>query len=166
MSNIIEYRAWDGSLMWNNVQNAYDFFNVESEVRSYNPYNSSIDFTSFGDVLKTAKSVMLYTGLCDYIGQKLYENDIVTFKYGHQSEPKNESVLTAKVIFDRGGFALENWAIRIALIDCLVIDGKITGCLWHESGRNAMGDAYLQINSVKKVGDIFHNPLLLENQPE
>lgn len=72
----IEYRAWDGKRMWYQVQNAYDYFGVV-QYEDHDPYDSSIEFGSFQQVLNSAKSVMQFTELYDKNKKKIWEGDVV-----------------------------------------------------------------------------------------
>ena len=81
--------------MYYNVQNAYDYI-----CNSYT--KTAIPEDCFGDVLRNEDYIVeQYTGKDDKNGKKIFEGDIVAFRYGHNKD-------ICEVVFENGAFGIAN----------------------------------------------------------
>ena len=85
-----------------------------------------------------------YTGLKDENGKEIYEGDIIEFSYDMFVGNFDTFVAKGKVVFEEGAFYVEVF----------------------ENERTTKDEAYLlysiNLDTIEVVGNIYHNPELLE----
>lgn len=146
----LKFRAWDGG--------GWRYLDDNFYLNEYGNF-AHISGPTFDECVYAEWNVYQYTGRKDNIdkGNELYEADIVegTFSEANNLEehPFGFERLVGKIVFKNGGFSIDFGTITVHLVE-MRNDGSF---MWRD------GKMLYKIEDVKKIGNIYENPELLND---